>query len=74
MSARKSTQEHLAAGDQDQLGPRHTRSRRLVALMVAVFLLAITVLAAGYSLFRAPPVPDRTRPLPPVIPEQGAVR
>jgi len=53
---------------------RHPPSRRVLALIVALALLAITLLAAGYMLLRAPPHPDRTRPLPPVLPSQGAVR
>ena len=59
--------------DTPQVRPR-APLMRLVALIVALFLLAITVLAAGYSLFGAPAHPDRTRPLPPHIPTQGAVR
>jgi hypothetical protein len=53
---------------------RHPPSRRLLALIVALALLAVTLLAAGYMLLRAPPHPDRTRPLPRVTPPQGAVR
>ncbi len=51
-----------------------SKPKRLMALIIALFLLAMTILAASYNLFRAPPIPDRTRPLPPVIPTQGAVR
>jgi len=72
----------VASGGQDS-GPLdvepiearvHPASRRLVALIIALALLAITVLAAGYSLLHAPPHPERTAPLPPPIPTQGAVR
>jgi hypothetical protein len=42
--------------------------------VVALFLLAVTVMATGFWLLRKPPHPERTRPLPPVLPVQGAVR
>ena len=70
--------DHLAGwghqADEEPAGPRFSRRGRLLALIVALFLLAMTLLAAGYTLFRAPPHPERTRPLPPHIPHQGAAR
>jgi hypothetical protein len=66
--------EALAEDDGLSSMPKHTPRRRLVALIVALFFLAISIFAAGYSLFGPPPHPDRTRPLPPMIPHQGAVR
>ena len=68
----RQAQDPLA--DYEEPGPRHPANRRLVALVVALFLAAITAMTMGYSLFKAPPTPDRTRPLPRVIPRQGAVR
>ena len=59
---------------EEDYGPRHSRRRRIVALVVVLFLLAISAMATGFSLFWAPPTPERTRPLPVVLPEQGAVR
>jgi hypothetical protein len=59
--------------EDEELVKDHPRHRRLVALVIAAFLLAMTILAAGYSLLRAPPTPSRTRPLPVVVPTQGAV-
>lgn len=52
---------------------RHSARRRAVALLVALVLFGISLLAAGYSLFRGPPAPKRTRPLPEYIPEPGAI-
>ncbi len=52
----------------------HPRHRQLVALLIAAFFLAMTILAAGFSLLQDQPTPARTRPLPVVIPLQGAVR
>ena len=60
--------------DDEPAGPRHTPARKVTALIVAVFLAIITALTMGYSLFKAPPTPARTAPLPAVIPHQGAVR
>ncbi len=60
--------------DEEPSGPRHTPARKVTALIVALFLAVITALTMGFSLFKGPPTPERTVPLPPVIPHQGAVR
>lgn len=60
--------------DEEPAGPRHTPARKVTALIVALFLAIITALTMGYSLFKAPPTPERTAPLPAIIPHQGAVR
>jgi len=58
----------------EELVKEHPRHRQLIAAAIAVFFLAMTILAAGYSLLQDQPTPARTRPLPPVIPAQGAIR
>lgn len=55
-------------------GRQFSRTFKALALIVALFFVGIGVLSAGYSLLRAPPEPQRTRPLPPAIPHQGALR
>jgi hypothetical protein len=47
---------------------------RAAALVTLLFVLAMTLLASGFSLLARPPLPDLTRPLPVAIPRQGAVR
>ncbi len=58
----------------DDLPPAHGPRRRALALAVALVFILFAVLAAGYGIFGAPPTPERTRPLPPSIPAQGAIR
>jgi len=63
----------LEVDEGEELVKEHPRHRQVVALAIAAFLLAMTILAAGFSLLRAQPTPSRTRPLPVVVPTQGAV-
>jgi hypothetical protein len=64
----------LGREEDEELVKVHPPARRVVALVIAGCLLAMTLLAAGFSLLRAPPFPSRTRPLPPLVPSQGALR
>jgi hypothetical protein len=63
----------LNLDEDDERVQEHPRHQRVVALVIAAFLLAMTILAAGFSLLRAQPTPSRTRPLPVVVPSQGGV-
>jgi hypothetical protein len=62
-----------ALDDEEELVKVHPPARRVVALIIAGCLLAMTIFATGFSLLRAPPTPSRTRPLPLVVPAQGAI-
>ncbi len=64
----------LEAEPEEGVARPHSPGYRVVALLLTLALIGITIMGTGYSLFRAPPTPERTRPLPELIPEQGAVR
>ncbi len=60
-------------GEEDALPPPHSRRTRLLALLIAGLVLGFVALAAGGSLFGRPPTPENTRPLPRLVPVQGAI-